>query len=198
MLGTLLEGLLLGSTAAAQPGPFQALLVQQTVAHGARRTLPATVAPLLSDGPVVILVLVVLRSVPDAAIRTLGIAGGLYLLLLAVLAARRPRDPEAPERPHSGLLRAVLVNVLGPGPILFWGLVAGPIVLAAARASWVAAGAFVASFYAALIGVNALVVLAVGWARERGERARRALHIASIVALAGFGVFAVARGLMGG
>ncbi len=198
MLGPLLEGLLLGSTAAAQPGPFQALLVQQTVAHGARRTLPATVAPLLGDGPVVVLVLVALRSVPDAAIRTLGVAGGLYLLLLAVLAARRPREPGASGPPRRGLLQAVLVNALGPGPILFWGLVAGPIVLAAARTSWFAAGAFVAGFYVAMIGVNALVVLAVGWARERGERPRRALHVASIVALAGFGVFAVTRGLVGG
>ena len=197
MLGPLLEGLLLGGAAAAQPGPFQALLVQQTVARGARRTLPSAAAPLLGDGPVVVLVLGVLRSVPDGAMRSLGVAGGLYLLVLAALGARLPRATEPPARPHRGLLQAVFVNVLGPGPYLFWGLVAGPILLATARASWLAAGAFVVSFYAAMIGVNALVVLAVGWARARGERARRALHVGSVVALAGFGVFAVARGLAG-
>jgi len=198
VLEPLLEGLLLGAAAAAQPGPLQAFLVQQTVARGARRTLPATLAPLLGDGPVVALVLGVLRGVPGAALRALGVAGGLYLLLLAALAARRGEAAPTPEASRHGLLAAVLVNLLGPGPYLFWGLVAGPIVLAAARTGWLDAGAFVAGFYAAMIGVNALVVLAVGWARERGEGVRRALHGASLLALLGFGIYSIARGLCGG
>jgi len=198
VLKPLLEGLLLGAAAAAQPGPLQAFLVQQAVARGARRTLPAALAPLLGDGPVVALVLGVLHGVPGAAIRALGVAGGLYLLLLAALAARRREPASRQEASRRGLLAATLVNLLGPGPYLFWGLVAGPIVLATARTGWLAAGAFVTGFYAAMIGVNALVVLAVGWARERGEGVRRALHGASLVTLLGFGVYSIARGLGGG
>jgi threonine/homoserine/homoserine lactone efflux protein len=194
VLDLLLQGLLLGGSAAAQPGPFQAYLVQQTLEQGMRRTLPAVLAPLLSDGPIVVLVLFVLAGVPGWTLRGLAVGGGLYLVGLAVRAARRRADA-APAGLRQGLLRATLVNLLAPGPYLFWGLVAGPIVLAAARRSGLAALSFVVAFYLAMLATNTAVVVGCGWASAGGERLRRGLRTASVVALAGFGLYAIARGL---
>jgi threonine/homoserine/homoserine lactone efflux protein len=194
----LLEGLLLGASAAAQPGPFQAYLLDQTVTRGARRTLPAALAPLLSDAPIVALVLGVLHHTPAWALRALGVGGGVYLLLLAVRAARGSRAPDEPAGVGRGLLRASLVNLLAPGPYLFWGLVAGPIVIGEAARSWAAAAAFVVGFYTALIGGNALWIGGVGAAGALGERPRAVLRWLSVVALGGFGAWSLWRGLIAG
>ncbi|NJN95941.1 MAG: hypothetical protein HC875_18455 [Anaerolineales bacterium] len=40
-----LQGLTLGLSATAAPGPFQAFLLGQALKHGWKQTLPATLAP---------------------------------------------------------------------------------------------------------------------------------------------------------
>ncbi|MCK7510104.1 MAG: hypothetical protein MZV70_42775 [Desulfobacterales bacterium] len=72
-----------GSAAAVQPGPFQAYLISSTLRRGLRRTLPAALAPLISDVPIVLLVLLVLAQVPPSVVTGLRPAGGLFLLHLA-------------------------------------------------------------------------------------------------------------------
>ena len=64
MLGYLILGITYAFTAAVQPGPFQTYLISQTLSNGWRSTLPAAIAPLLSDGPIIILVLLVLSRMP--------------------------------------------------------------------------------------------------------------------------------------
>jgi threonine/homoserine/homoserine lactone efflux protein len=75
-----IQGVTFGFAAAVQPGPFQTYLISQTVSHGWRRTLPAVFAPLLSDGPIIALVLLVLSHVPDGAIQFLRLAGGAFVV----------------------------------------------------------------------------------------------------------------------
>ena len=60
----LLQGIGLGLAAVLRPGPFQAHLISQSLSNGWRRTLPAALAPLISDGPIIIVCLLVLRQVP--------------------------------------------------------------------------------------------------------------------------------------
>ncbi len=79
----LLQGLVLGFSAAASPGSFQAYLIAQSIQNGWRRAWPAMFAPLVSDGPIVALVLLVLLAVPHWLVRGLRLAGGLFLLYLA-------------------------------------------------------------------------------------------------------------------
>ena len=60
----IVQGIGYGLAAAAQPGPFQTYLISQTLVKGWKRTLPAALAPLLSDGPIIALCLLVLSQVP--------------------------------------------------------------------------------------------------------------------------------------
>jgi len=62
MLIHLLIGASLGVSAGAAPGPLQAYLLNQTTQHGWRRALPAVLAPLLSDIPIILLMLFILPS----------------------------------------------------------------------------------------------------------------------------------------
>ena len=86
MIWYLLQGLGYGGAAAAQPGPFQAYLLSQTLKNGLGSTLVAALAPLMSDGPIVLLVLLVLTQMPDWFVAALRFAGGFFLLYLAVRA----------------------------------------------------------------------------------------------------------------
>ena len=136
MVSYLMTGVTYAFAAAVQPGPFQAYLVSSTLAHGFRRTLPAVFAPLLSDVPIVCLVLLVLTQVPPLAVDLLKVGGGVFLLYLAfgAIAACRTYQQARPGEPAPAtqtVRNAALVNLLNPKPYLGWSLVMGPALLGA-------------------------------------------------------------------
>jgi threonine/homoserine/homoserine lactone efflux protein len=200
MVSFLLRGLGLGFAAGIQPGPLQTYFITQSLGHGWRRTLLAAFAPLLSDGPIVALVLLVLSQVPAWLQRLLYVAGGLFILYLAWAAFQNWRRMEAPtvQPPHSGgqsLFRAALTNVLSPGPYLFWSMVNGPILLQGWDEAPSHGLGFLLGFYGAMIGLNIAIILVFGLAGEVGERVRRAMLGLSALALTGFGLFQLWQGI---
>ena len=104
MLKYLIFGITYAFAAAVQPGPFQTFIISQTLKKGWRSTLPATFAPVISDGPILILVLFLLNIVPDNFIIILRIGGGFFLLYLGFNAFKSilPRNNQ-PDR-SSGLI----------------------------------------------------------------------------------------------
>lgn len=202
MLIYILQGLGYGFAAAAQPGPFQTYLISQTLNRGWRHTLPAALAPLVSEGPIIALVLLVLSQVPVWFQRFLYLAGGVFVLALALNAFKGWRDFDAAgvgAAPAGGssLFRAALMNALSPGPYLYWSLVTGPILLAGWREAAAYAAVFLAGFYLAMIGSLAGIVTLFATARGLGPRVNRALLGLSALALLGFGLVQVWRGLSG-
>jgi len=83
----MLEYILIGGgfafAAAIQPGPLQAFLLSSVAQKGWKRTLPASLAPLISDGPIALLSLFVLTRMSEVMIRALQAAGGFFLIYLA-------------------------------------------------------------------------------------------------------------------
>ncbi len=189
-------------SAGIQPGPLQAFLLSRVAASGWKRTLPASLSPLLSDIPIALLVLLALGRLPAVALRTLRGAGGVLLLYLAWSTIRQLRLAPSPsaERPGSAprtLLQAALVNVLNPNPYLGWALVLGPAAEAAwrQRPSW--AVALVAAFYVTMVLTLALSIFLFGTARFLGPRSSRALVAFSALTLAAIGIYQVAVRLPG-
>jgi threonine/homoserine/homoserine lactone efflux protein len=200
MLTFLLQGLMLGFAAGAQPGPLQTYLISQALSQGWRRTWIAAFGPLVSDGPIVALVLLALSQVQDWFQRVLQIAGGLFVLYLAWNAykAWKSFSPDTVAPPQTGprsLLRAALMNALSPGPYLFWSLVIGPLIVTTWRESSADALAIVLGFYFAMIGLNTAIVLLFGQAARFGNQARKALLGLSVLALAGFGIYQLWQGI---
>ncbi len=195
----LLRGLALGLAAAAQPGPFQAYLLAQSLRNGAARTLSVALVPLASDPPVIAVVLAVLSQVPPGLLRALQIGGGVVVLWLAVgaLRAAAAAPSAAAIVPPRGFLRAAILNFTNPNAWIFWSLVGGPIVAEAWRADPGRALAFLGGFYLFLVGGNVLLVLAAGQAGRLGPRLGKALGLASGVVLAGFGLLQLTRGIAG-
>jgi threonine/homoserine/homoserine lactone efflux protein len=189
-----LQGLALGLSAAVSPGPFQAWLLSQAVKSRLRRALPMVLAPLCSDGPVIVLVLVVLVQMPGWLLRGLYLAGGIFLLYLARGAwlAFRHYDPAAAaEAGERAFLKGVLINLLSPGPWIYWSVIAGPILLRGWAESHLSGLGFIAGFYLALIGGLAGLTAIFAIASRSGTLVARLLNAASAIALFVFGIFQI-------
>ena len=198
----LLQGMGYGFAAASQPGPFQTYLISQTLTRGWKRTLPASLAPLVSDGPIILLCLLVLSQVPEWLQRGLRVAGGLFILYLAYGAFKSWRnfDSKAPQiesGPQQSVLKAALMNTLNPNPYIFWTLVTGPILLAGWRETPVNGIGFLAGFYVTMVLCLAAIILVFGTAARLGPKVNRMLLGVSAVALFCFGMYQLWLGVAG-
>lgn len=206
MFAYLTSGLVLGFSAAAQPGPFQAYLLSQTIANGWRRTLWAAFAPLLSDGPIILLVLLVLTRTPDWFLNGMQVLGGLFLLYLAWGAYRSYKNTVALQTPpanstNQSIFKAALMNGLSPNPYIFWGTIGGPLLIAGWRESPTHGLSFMAGFYVMLIGGFMAFVALFAIAKNLDPRISRVLSLFSAAALLLFGLYQLGlggSGLLGG
>ena len=200
MLIYIVQGMTFGFAAGVQPGAFQTYLISQALRNGWRRTLPAIFAPLISDGPIIALVLLVLSQVPPGLVRGLQLAGGLFVLYLATGAFRAWRDfarqePKEALPVGSSVFRAALVNLLNPAPYLFWSLVTGPLLITGWRASPANGVGLLVGFYGAMFASLAGITLLFTAARQLGPGVTRGLLGLAALVLAGFGLFQLWQGL---
>lgn len=207
MLLTLItRGASLGFTAGVLPGPLQTYLIQTTLTQGWRKALPLIISPLISDLPLIILTVLVLAQFPPEFIRIVQIAGGLFVLWLARGAWLTFRaggtigtGGEAVTLTTRQLLtRAVLVNLLSPGPYIFWATVNGPLLVQGARESVVHAAAFLVAFYGTFLAVLAGWVVVFNRVRSLDARLTRGLLLVIAVMLLVFGLTLIAQGVFGG
>jgi len=186
--------------AAVMPGPLQAFLLSSVAQKGWKRTLPASFAPLISDGPIALLVLFVLNRIPEAMSRILQAAGGVFLIYLAWAGFRQWRQqtatgPETGDSAPRTLVQAVVVNLLNPNVYLSWSLVLGPAFLNAWNRP-ANAVALIIAFYATMIAALACTILLFGTTRLLGPSSRRALIMVSAIALAALGVYQLTGSFM--
>jgi len=201
------QGAWLGLSAAAAPGPLQAYLLAQSARNGATRTLPVAGVPLVTDPPLIAIVLAVLAQVPVGLLRGLGIAGGAIVLWLGIGAGRAvgrayeqdgkgTATPAEGRPPPKGFVRAMLLNFTNPNAWLWWSGAAGPILVGAWRASPLDAVAFLAGFYVLLLAGNSAVVLLADRIARAGPAVARGLGALSAGALIAFGTFQLAKALL--
>lgn len=194
MWAYIVQGILFGFAAAAQPGPLQTYIISQSLTRGWKKSLPAAFAPLVSDGPIIALCLLVLSQVPVWFQKFLYIAGGLFVLYLAYGAYKSwknfaPTTSTAETGTQQSILKAAFVNVLSPGPYIFWSLVTGPILITGWRETPVFGITFMLGFYSTFILFLMLIIFVFGAMRNLGEKVRRALIGLSAVALFCFGLY---------
>lgn len=188
MIAYLLQGAALGFSAAVSPGPFIAYLIAQ--------------APLISDGPIIVLMLLVLTRFPDALLRVIQIAGALFVIYLAwksFLAYRafQPAQVTGGAEVRQSVFQAAAMNFLSPGPYIFWSSVSGPVLVQGWKESPAMAAAFLLGFYGLLVGGLVVLVVVFGTARRLGPAVNRAMLGISSLVLFAFGVIQLVRGILG-
>ena len=155
-----------GLIAGIKPGPLGILVIQQTLECGLKQGLRASLAPIVTDGPIIFLALIVLTQIQEMTqfAGLLSFAGGLYLLWLA-LKMFKLRDLKllsSAEAPKS-LSTAIKINLLNPNPYLFWFTVGG---------SYIALGTYMESiaFVVTTVGTLVLSKMMVAWVAFRFKK----------------------------
>ena len=198
----LIQGIGFGFAAASQVGPFQLFLISQALTRGWKRTLPGAFAPLLSDGPIVLLSVLVLSQLPAWAQRAMYILGGLFVLYLAYGAFKSWRNfDETVVHPElSGqqtIFTAALTNLLSPGAYLFWMFITGPILVRGWQETPINGMGLLLGFYITFILSLIVMIVVFGTASKFGPKLNRALLGISCVFLFGFGVYQLVLGAVG-
>ncbi len=159
----------------------------------------AAFAPLLSDGPIVVLMVLILTQTPIWFLAFLRIAGGIFLVYLAWGAYQAFKtavfSQPSPDKSKQTILEAALMNALSPNPYIFWATVAGPILIQGWRASPSFGISFIVGFYGTLIGGFLAFVALFAVARRLDTRVNRILSGVSAMALLGFGIYQLLIGI---
>lgn len=170
MTTALISAFVYGLSAGVLPGPLMTFVITQALKHGAREGVRASFAPLLSDGPIMLVLLLFLDTITryKALVGVIALGGAVYLLFMAWESwTSRPPDASAAAvtQPRS-LARGALVNLLNPNPYLFWLMVGVPSMAKAWVVTPAAAIAFAVVFFVLLIGCKVTTAILVGRSRE--------------------------------
>jgi threonine/homoserine/homoserine lactone efflux protein len=194
LLYYLILGITFAFAAAIQPGPLQSYLISQTLSKGWRHTLPASCAPLISDGPIIVLVVLILSRIPPWLISVLQCAGGLFLLYLTFNAWKSWKTYDAEsvalsQSSRTSVMQATFVNFLSPSPYLGWSLVMGPLLLKGWNEAPMYGIALLTGFYSSIVLTQIGIIFLFAFARKFGPRVTRSLLGCSVAVLACFGVY---------
>jgi len=200
MLAYLISGMTYGFAAAVSPGPLSMYLMSQAVSKGWRKAMPVAFSPLITDGPVAILVLAILSQIPAGFVSYLRVLGGVLILYLAYEAWKSyrtfsPENLPAAETAPNSLLKAVLINWLNPNVYIGWSVILGPIVLSGWHKAPANGVALLAGFYATIVAVMAGMALLFAASKWLSHQVRKNMIGISAVALAGLGLYQLWRGI---
>ncbi len=200
MSSYLVFGITYGFIAAVQPGPLQTYIISKTLNNGWKSTLPASVAPIISDIPIFILVIFLLNTLPTNFILILKICGGIFFLFLGYKTylswknfVFKETNNESSRR--ETLLSAVSVNLLNPNPYLGWSLIMGPLFLEGWNAAPINSILLVVGFYTTMAIFLVITILLFAYARKFGPKVSKILLGLSSIALFAFGFYQLWMGL---
>jgi threonine/homoserine/homoserine lactone efflux protein len=209
MLSLFIKGFTLALTAVSIPGPPQAYLVSVALQAGWRRALWVAIAPLISDIPIIIGVLLVLNqmaAIVPSLIQIIQVIGGLLLLYIAWTSWKLVRSGvmfgAAPEgekpivlEPRQIVTQAVLVNLFSPGPYLFWTTVNGPLLLGGLQQSIFHGLAFLVGFYGTFFTGFALIGYVFAKVGQVNPRVTRIIMYVAVLLIVLFALQSIASGL---
>ena len=200
MLSYILMGAAFAFAASIQPGPLLTYVVSETLEKGWRHTLPASLAPVVSDGPIILLVLLVLSQVPTWFVQSMHFAGALLLFYLAYGAyiSWRNYDENKIIKPGTGkqtLLKAALVNLLNPNPYIGWSLIMGPLFIKGYNETPANGFGLILGFYLTFTISLMVIIFVFAFARRLGPKVNRIMLGISVIALACIGLYQLYLGL---
>ena len=198
----LVAGFSLGIALAGAPGPVQAVLLAESVRGGIARGLRALAGASLTFATLLLSLALGVSVAPLGAVplRILQVAGGTFLIWLAVDAFRSGHQADETSAPRRGLppiARGSLAVILNPGEWLFLAAVASPLFAETGRSTGRTGALFaaVALIAGLAIGDGAVVLLGgLGLRRARPSVIVWTGHVLAAV-LASLGVWLVIQGV---
>lgn len=205
MIPLILQGMGFGIAAGTSPGPLLSYLITTTLNHGWRKGIVVLFSPLVADIPIILLMVFILGALPDPILRIIQIIGGVYVVWLAwnswqALTKHQALSTET-LHPVQGIskqqtfIQALGINMLSPGPYIFWGIITGPILRVALNQSLLFGIAFLSAFYGAFLGLMLVWVIAFDRLREVSPKISGYVLKFSVILLGILGLILILQGL---
>lgn len=158
-------GLGLGVSAGFSPGPLTTLIITESLEHGVKGGLKVSLAPFLTDAPIILFSLFVMGKLVafQQVLGGVSFVGGGFLLYLGWLNFHmKPVLVQGGTGTSRSLLKGAVANFLSPNPYLFWITVGGPILLVA---DFFTGALFMGCFYGMLIPIKMGMAVVAGRSR---------------------------------
>ncbi|MCU0497977.1 MAG: LysE family transporter [Anaerolineae bacterium] len=205
MLNFVTQGIGFGFAAGTSFGALHSLLMSVTLQQGWRQGLLIVLSPLLTDAPIIVLMLLIRERLPATVNQGIAIVGGIIVLWFAFLMWRQfwyyipPKmeiDPQV-NLSRETLLKGILVNFFNPAPYIFWGTFMGTLLLNALSLSVWHGAMFIISFYGTFLGIMALFVLFFDRIRGFDARVLRGLTLINALVMSILGIGLILQGISG-
>ncbi|MFN8529365.1 MAG: LysE family transporter [Anaerolineae bacterium] len=203
----LIPGATIALSAIAIPGPLTAYIINTALRYGWRRSLIVVFSPLITDPPVITILLLTLgslQSVLPGFTRLVQVIGGIVLLVIAYNGWKSFRagatfgggtssgggsDAAASPKTNRQLLTtSVLMNLLSPGLYIVWTTINGPLLLQGLNVSLWHGLAFLIGFYGVFFSGLALIGFVFARTGQISPRLTRILTAGTIVLLLYFAI----------
>jgi threonine/homoserine/homoserine lactone efflux protein len=168
MIDFLSTGTLLGLTAGFSPGPLLVLVISETLRHDIKEGIKVSIAPIITDLPILLISLFVLTQLSNFKILLgcISIFGGFFILYLGYESLRtKGVELHFEEQTSKSLKKGVITNVLNPHPYVFYITVGAPMMVKALDKNVFSAIAFMGSFLFFLVGSKVILAIIVGKSR---------------------------------
>lgn len=166
----MIEALALGLYAGLSPGPTLTLVIGQSLRYGLAEGLKVAIAPLLTDAPIILLVLWLLGRIGEGRgwLAAIAWVGALVLLLFAIDCFRaKPPEVDAQGGEPRSVLKGFLANLFNPHPWIAWLTVMGPRLQELAEHGRLRAALFLLLFYGVMVGAKMAIAVIVSRGRDR-------------------------------
>jgi len=164
----LFSGVIFGLSAGLSPGPLLTLVISETLKHDVKEGIKVSIAPVLTDFPIVIFTLLILSRLSNmlALLGVVSLLGSAFLVYLGYEGISfKGVDIDVAQTKPQSIRKGVIANFLNPAPYLFWFTIGAPLVLKGFRIGIFPASAFILGFYVFLVGSKVLVAVVVGKSR---------------------------------
>ncbi|MDR1269749.1 MAG: LysE family transporter [Planctomycetaceae bacterium] len=164
------KGILLGIHAGISPGPVTTLLVTESLLHGRRAGMKIAFVPVLTDLPVVAVIIPLLYYLTFDATTVIAVISMVGALILcgfsyesfSVTESRYERG----EVSRISLWKAVGMNFFNPNLYIYWITICGPLAVSGLYRGWATMFLFLATFYISITSVKLGLSLTVGSVRH--------------------------------
>lgn len=122
MFEYILSGFSIGLAAGLKPGPLGVVVMQQTIRFGLKSGLKASLAPIVTDIPVILVFVILIykfKSI-DIFLSFVSLFGGLFLMWLSYNSIKLRSLDFDDKTASNSLLTTIKINFLSPYPYMFW------------------------------------------------------------------------------
>ncbi|RAH15631.1 MAG: hypothetical protein CMB56_002095 [Methanobacteriota archaeon] len=160
----LLAAITLGFIEGIKPGPLMTVVISETMIHDWKAGLKVALVPLITDGPVILLsvILYEILTLNTLAQALIGFLGSIILIWLGIDCFKKSNKKFENTTVKSNSLRnGIITNLSNPNMYLYWMLIGAPFLINAFNIDFSYPFIFVFAFFSAFILLKMCVAILV-------------------------------------